>query len=118
MTLSGSSSCVCVMAALHPQVYRTPPALASRSRFIHAPGTMVGVEAHRCTGEGHDVTGDGSPLVILLDVDNTLLDNDAVKTDLDRELAVILGEPLRTRFWQLYEDVRRDLDVVSFPVTL
>ncbi len=64
------------------------------------------------------MTGDGSPLVILLDVDNTLLDNDAVKTDLDRELAAILGEPLRTRFWQLYEDVRRDLDVVSFPVTL
>ncbi len=58
------------------------------------------------------------PLVILLDVDNTLLDNDGVKDDLDRFLAESFGGALRERFWQLYEDVRRDLDVVSFPVVL
>jgi len=58
------------------------------------------------------------PLVILLDVDNTLLDNDGLKADLDSHLAESLGEPLRGRFWELYEEVRRDLDVVSFPVVL
>ncbi len=58
------------------------------------------------------------PLVILLDVDNTLIDNDGVKADIDRYLAEAFGGPLHGRFWELYEDVRRDLDVVSFPVVL
>jgi FMN phosphatase YigB (HAD superfamily) len=58
------------------------------------------------------------PLVILLDIDNTLLDNDELKADLDRHLAASFGDPLRGLFWDLYEEVRRDLDVVSFPVVL
>jgi hypothetical protein len=57
-------------------------------------------------------------LVILLDLDNTLLDNDTIKADLDRLLADTLGETVQRRFWETYEDVRRDLDVVSFPVTM
>lgn len=58
------------------------------------------------------------PLVILIDVDNTLIDNDGVKADIDRYLAETFGEPSRGRFWELYEDVRRELDVVSFPVVI
>ena len=57
-------------------------------------------------------------LVLLFDVDNTLLDNDGVKADLDAYLAENLTERLRRRFWELYEEVRQELDVVSFPVVL
>jgi hypothetical protein len=57
-------------------------------------------------------------LVILFDVDNTLLDNDRVKADLDRYLADEYGEKVRERFWVLYEQVRQELDVVSFAVVI
>lgn len=57
-------------------------------------------------------------LVFLLDCDNTLLDNDALKADLDRQLGVLLGVDLNTRFWELYEAVRQDTETVNFPVVL
>ncbi len=59
-----------------------------------------------------------TPLVILLDLDNTLIDSDGVKADFDAYLAGTFGDALRGRFWELYEDVRRDLGVVSFPAAL
>lgn len=58
------------------------------------------------------------PLVILLDLDNTLLDSDGIKADFDRYLGEAVGEALRVRFWELYEQVRRELGMVSFPVAL
>jgi FMN phosphatase YigB (HAD superfamily) len=58
------------------------------------------------------------PAVFVLDVDDTLLDNDALKADLDTHLRAILGEPLTERFWRVYEDVRMAEDTVDFPLTL
>ena len=56
-------------------------------------------------------------IVFLLDVDNTLLDNDRFKTDLDREVRALLGE--RTaRFHEIYEEVRDDCGYVDYPDTL
>lgn len=57
-------------------------------------------------------------LVFLLDVDNTLIDNDAVKDDLDEHMKVEMGEKLTTRFWELYEEARRESDVVNIPLAL
>lgn len=57
-------------------------------------------------------------LVFLLDVDNTLLDNDAVKNDLDEHLQVELGARLTQRFWDIYEQVRKEEDVVDIPQSL
>lgn len=57
-------------------------------------------------------------LVFLFDVDNTLLDNDRAKRDMQAALLKLLGEDGAKRFWQLYEDVRKELDVVSYPETL
>ncbi|MHB8620239.1 MAG: HAD family hydrolase [Chloroflexota bacterium] len=57
-------------------------------------------------------------LVFLLDVDNTLLDNDGVKGDLERQMAGFLSPGDRQRFWELYEAVRHEVDVVDFPLTL
>jgi FMN phosphatase YigB (HAD superfamily) len=57
-------------------------------------------------------------LVFLLDVDNTLADNDRAKADMQAALLRTLGERGAARFWQLYEEVRDELDVVSYPETL
>lgn len=57
-------------------------------------------------------------IVFLLDVDNTLLNNDLVKQYLERELKKGAGQEVEQRFWTLYEDVRADLGAVSVPVTL
>ena len=64
------------------------------------------------------MTAPDRSLVFLLDCDNTLLDNDALKADLDTRLGKLLGTELNTRFWDLYEEVRRDTDVVNYPVVL
>ncbi len=57
-------------------------------------------------------------LVFLLDVDNTLLDNDRAKADMQAQLLHTLGEEGAARFWGLYEEVRKELDVVSYPEVL
>jgi len=57
-------------------------------------------------------------LVFLLDVDNTLLDNDALKAHYQRELRRIAGEHGARRFWEIYEEVRAASDVIDYPATL
>ena len=57
-------------------------------------------------------------LVFFIDVDNTLIDNDGVKKDLDAHLQVELGPRLAARFWELYEKVREEEGVVDIPVAL
>lgn len=57
-------------------------------------------------------------LVFMVDVDNTVLDNDGVKQDMERAMLQRLGAALATRFWELYEIVRKDLDVVDFIETM
>lgn len=57
-------------------------------------------------------------LVFLVDVDNTLIDNDAVKADLAARVEGLLGQSDAARFWSTYEEVRRERDVVDFPRTL
>jgi FMN phosphatase YigB (HAD superfamily) len=56
--------------------------------------------------------------VFLLDVDNTLIDNDALKAYLQAQLLSCGGQTLDVRFWETYEAVRSDLGTVSVPVTL
>ena len=46
--------------------------------------------------------------VVLLDVDNTLLDNDAFSAGLDAELRRALGEEGRARYREAYEALRRE----------
>lgn len=58
-----------------------------------------------------------APIVFILDCDNTLLDNDRVKSDMDEELRRLIGDALTTRFWQVYEDVRDRETVVDLPET-
>lgn len=57
-------------------------------------------------------------LVFLLDVDNTLIDNDKVKEDLNAHLQVELGPKLTARFWEIYEQARLERGVVDIPLSL
>jgi hypothetical protein len=57
-------------------------------------------------------------LTFFVDVDNTLLDNDRVKKEMDRRLAGLLGEAEAARFWDLYEQARAELGAVDIPTTL
>jgi FMN phosphatase YigB (HAD superfamily) len=54
----------------------------------------------------------------LLDVDNTLVDNDHVKRDIRREIESLVSADRASRFWSLYEEVREQAGVVDFPETL
>ena len=57
-------------------------------------------------------------LAFLLDVDNTLLDNDALKAGCDRKLRKIAGDDGAARFWAIYEEVRAAGGVIDYPETL
>ncbi len=56
--------------------------------------------------------------VFLIDVDNTLLDNDRAKEDVARAIRRLAGPDRAARFWSLYEEVRADCGVVDYPETL
>lgn len=53
-------------------------------------------------------------LVFLLDVDNTLLDNDRFSADLDARLRVDFGEPERLRYRQIYKRLRDRLGYADY----
>ena len=52
--------------------------------------------------------------VCLLDVDNTLLDNDAVTADLKKHLTDAFGEARAQRYWELFEDLRGELGYADY----
>ena len=49
------------------------------------------------------------PLVFLVDVDNTLLDNDAIQQDLKEHLERTFGRAARERYWRILEDLFAEL---------
>jgi len=53
-------------------------------------------------------------VVFLLDVDNTLLDNDHIVTDLGHHLAHEFGEENRDRYWDIFEALRHDLGYADY----
>ena len=55
-----------------------------------------------------------SDTVFLLDVDNTLLDNDAVIEDLRRHMADTFGERCQQRYWELFEQLRTELGYADY----
>ena len=57
-------------------------------------------------------------LVFLVDVDNTLLDNDEVKLRLESNMADMIGSGRTKQFFDIYQLVREEFDFVNFPVAL
>lgn len=60
----------------------------------------------------------GASVAFLFDVDNTLLDNDLVRRDLSEAIDQAVGVERGARFWEFYEEIRRERDYVDFPHTL
>ena len=52
--------------------------------------------------------------VFLLDVDNTLLDNDAVIADLRRHLVGVCGPECDVRYWEIFEQLRAELGYADY----
>jgi haloacid dehalogenase-like hydrolase len=59
------------------------------------------------TSAYHDV-------VFLLDVDNTLVDNDRVALDLKRQLALAFGPERQERYWTIFEELRSELGYADY----
>jgi FMN phosphatase YigB (HAD superfamily) len=53
-------------------------------------------------------------VVFLLDVDNTLLDNDCIVADLSQHLAQEFGEASRDRYWKIFEALRAELGYADY----
>jgi FMN phosphatase YigB (HAD superfamily) len=49
------------------------------------------------------------PIVFLVDVDNTLIDNDAIQQDLKEHLEQVYGRGSRLRYWKILEDLFDEL---------
>ena len=55
-----------------------------------------------------------SDVVFLLDVDNTLLDNDQVQAELRQHLAESYGHRARDRYWTIFEELRCELGYADY----
>ena len=55
-----------------------------------------------------------APLVVLFDVDNTLLDNDAIQNDLSVHLEREFGREHRDRYWSIFEALRAQLGYADY----
>ena len=60
------------------------------------------------------VADKNSDIVLLFDVDNTLLDHDRVAGDLKRHLIKVVGNDRAGRYWQLFEDLRTELGYADY----
>ena len=55
-----------------------------------------------------------APVVFLLDVDNTLLDNDRIGADLKRHLTQAFGAERQERYWAIFEKLRVELGYADY----
>jgi FMN phosphatase YigB (HAD superfamily) len=55
-----------------------------------------------------------SQIVFLIDVDNTLLDNDKVAADLRKHLTTAFGAERQERYWALFEELRAQLGYADY----
>lgn len=53
-------------------------------------------------------------VVFLLDVDNTLVDNDRVALDLKRQLEQAFGSKRQERYWAIFEELRSELGYADY----
>jgi FMN phosphatase YigB (HAD superfamily) len=60
------------------------------------------------------VTASAAETVFLLDVDNTLLDNDTLTEDLRRHLIDVFGVDCQRRYWDIFEARRRELGYADY----
>ena len=54
------------------------------------------------------------PVAFLVDVDNTLLDNDHIAADLKRHLEHAIGRERQERYWAIFEELRAELGYADY----
>src|SRR5216117_3081047 len=54
------------------------------------------------------------PVVFLVDVDNTLIDNDHISSDLKRHLEREIGRERQERYWAIFEELRAELGYADY----
>jgi hypothetical protein len=54
------------------------------------------------------------PVVFLVDVDNTLIDNDHIAADLKRHLERKVGREQQERYWAIFEELRSELGYADY----
>jgi haloacid dehalogenase-like hydrolase len=54
------------------------------------------------------------PVVFLVDVDNTLIDNDHIAADLKRHLEQEVGHERQERYWAIFEELRSELGYADY----
>jgi FMN phosphatase YigB (HAD superfamily) len=64
--------------------------------------------------QGQRAMGNVARTVFLFDVDNTLLDNDAIQNDLSAHLEREVGLVSRDRYWVLFEQLRAELGYADY----
>jgi FMN phosphatase YigB (HAD superfamily) len=52
--------------------------------------------------------------IFLFDVDNTMLDNDAVQADMGAHLTEFYGDQVRDRYWAIFEEIRSELGYADY----
>jgi FMN phosphatase YigB (HAD superfamily) len=71
-------------------------------------------ESPALASEAPDRVTSPSEVVFLLDVDNTLLDNDRVQADLRDHLASEFGVETRNRYWAIFEKLRLECGYADY----
>jgi FMN phosphatase YigB (HAD superfamily) len=61
-----------------------------------------------------EASGARGEMVFLIDVDNTLLDNDRVAEDLKRHLTREVGAERQERYWAIFEQLRQELGYADY----
>src|SRR3984893_11584563 len=87
-----------------------------RMVLVPALSPLNARRAHRFTNSHTQVqpmTG-RQDTVFLFDVDNTLLDNDAVQKDLSNHLESEFGRAARERYWAIFETLRAELGYADY----
>lgn len=65
-------------------------------------------------GDRVDHADTNSKLVFFFDVDNTLLNNDHVSRDLKHHLVSKVGEASALRYWEIFEQLRKELGYADY----
>jgi hypothetical protein len=91
------------------QVYAVHPERGRRPQH-RAPGRLARLGTNE---RGRPMTAE-SPVVFLVDVDNTLLDNDRIAADLKRHLEREIGHERQERYWAIFEELRTELGYADY----
>jgi hypothetical protein len=70
--------------------------------------------AENSVGKGGGRLTQLAPVVFLLDVDNTLLDDDRILVDWNRELVQAFGEEGKNHYWSIYEKLHAELGYADY----